>query len=152
MKLPFRNRLNEGLETALYTEQTFYGAFSKDIKRATSRVVLESPYITTRRAHEFVTLLRKARNGLKVKVYTRNPFHHNGVLINEALEGIKPLRAAGVHVITCDDMRHRKIAVIDDRILWEGSLNMLSQNGSREIMRRTNSEAWVKQMLGFTRI
>lgn len=152
MKLLSRFKSSDKFETSLYTEQTFYEAFSKDIKRATGRVIIESPYITTRRAGEFVNLLRKAKNGLRVKVYTRNPYHHDGILIEEAWKGIRLLNDAGVQVVVCDDMRHRKIAVIDDHILWEGSLNMLSQNGSREIMRRTNSEAWVKQLVMFTGI
>lgn len=42
----------ENLGTTLHSEHTFYCAFSKDIKRATSRVVVESPCITTRRASD----------------------------------------------------------------------------------------------------
>lgn len=152
MRLLSRKGQDEGFQTSLHNEQTFYRAFSKDIKRANNFVVMKSPYITNRRASEFVDLLKKARSGLRVEVYTRNPYHHDGILIDEALRGIQVLKNAGVKVVTCDDMRHRKIAVIDGRILWEGSLNMLSQNGSREIMRRTNSEVWASQMLQFTGI
>lgn len=43
----------------------------------------------------------------------------------------------------------RKIAVIDGRILWEGSLNILSQGNSREVMRRIESEELTKQMVRF---
>jgi len=44
---------------------------------------------------------------------------------------------------------HRKIAIIDD-ILWEGSLNILSQNNSCEIMRRTKSKEVVNEIISFT--
>lgn len=144
-----KNPVEEILSSNLHNERTFYSAFSKDVKRATASVMIESPYITKRRAREFAGLLNKARKGLKVTIYTRNPYHHDGILIDEAIEGIEILRNAGVTVIACDDMRHRKIAIIDDTILWEGSLNMLSQNGSREIMRRTSSRLLVEELKRF---
>ncbi len=47
---------------------------------------------------------------------------------------------------------HRKMAIIDDDTLWEGSLNILSQNDSCEIMRRIESESLARQMVTFTGI
>ncbi|HPF30831.1 MAG TPA: hypothetical protein PLO25_00775 [Candidatus Saccharibacteria bacterium] len=44
---------------------------------------------------------------------------------------------------------HRKLVIIDG-ILWEGSLNILSQNDSCELMRRMQPEELVKEMLRFT--
>ncbi|HMT19521.1 MAG TPA: hypothetical protein PKD15_05805, partial [Candidatus Saccharibacteria bacterium] len=58
----------------------------------------------------------------------------------------------GATVVTCDDMRHRKLAMIDDYILWEGSLNMLSQNGSKEVMRRSVSKELCQQMMQFIKV
>lgn len=49
-------------------------------------------------------------------------------------------------------MRHRKLAIIDGCILWDGSLNILSQAHSKEIMRRPNSAILCKQMASFTRL
>jgi hypothetical protein len=42
--------------------------------------------------------------------------------------------------------------MIDGYILWEGSLNMLSQNGSKEVMRRIVSMELCQQMLRFIRV
>ena len=47
---------------------------------------------------------------------------------------------------------HRKLAIIDEEILWEGSLNILSQGDSCEIMRRTVSSSLVYQMLCFIKL
>ena len=44
---------------------------------------------------------------------------------------------------------HRKLAVIDRKILWEGSLNILSHVRSREIMRRIVGARSVKEMTDF---
>ena len=141
------------LSSEIIDEHVFYGKFSKDIRVASSRIIIESPYITSRRAREISPLLNKAVNrGVKVTIYTRNPYHHEGVLVAESINGIGILQEAGAVVITCNDMRHRKLAMIDGYILWEGSLNMLSQNGSKEIMRRSVSKELCKQMLRFIRL
>jgi phosphatidylserine/phosphatidylglycerophosphate/cardiolipin synthase-like enzyme len=64
----------------------------------------------------------------------------------QAIESIHILKDAGVTVFECSDYRHRKVAVIDKRILWEGSLNIMSQAKSRELMRRIVSPPMAKQM------
>ncbi len=45
---------------------------------------------------------------------------------------------------------HRKLAVIDKSILWEGSLNILSQYDSCEVMLRIRSKEWAKEVIEFT--
>lgn len=138
------------VSSAIVDEHGFYGMFSKDIRVAYDRIIIESPYVTSRRAREISPLLSSAvKRGVKVIIYTRNPYHHDGILISESLKGIGILREAGTTVVTCDDMRHRKLAMIDGYILWEGSLNMLSQNGSKEIMRRIISTYMCSQMEKF---
>lgn len=47
---------------------------------------------------------------------------------------------------------HRKLAIFDKRIPWEGSLNILSQNDSCEITRRIESEVLAQQMLDFANL
>jgi len=141
------------VNTALYNEQSFYGAFERDIKRAESSVIIESPFLTERRVLYFAGLFRKlARKGIRVRVNTRNPRHHDKLLEIQAWKSIHILRDSGVKVYFFSDMRHRKLAIIDEQILWEGSLNILSQVLSKEIMRRTNSAELAHQMAAFTKI
>jgi len=138
------------LTSELFDEHFFYKEFSKDIRVAHKNILIESPYITLRRASEIAPLLDKAiRRGVQVSINTRNPYHHDGILVSESLKGIEVLRDIGVKITTCNDMRHRKLAMIDGYILWEGSLNLLSQNGSKEIMRRTVSRDMCLQMERF---
>lgn len=139
--------------TSLYSEQYFYGAFVIDVKRAQSTVVIESPYLTERRALQFAKIFWKlSSKDVKVRVNTRNPRHHDKLLEIQAWKSIRILRDNGVKVYFFNDMRHRKLAIIDNAILWEGSLNILSQVRSKEIMRRTASEQLARQMASFTKI
>lgn len=146
-----RSAANDLLRSSLYNEESFYKAFSKDVKQARHSIVIESPFLTQRRAREIAVLFQKVcKRGVSVRVYTRNSNHHDDDMRIESAIGIKILKESGAKVKICNDMRHRKIAIIDDRILWEGSLNFLSHNKSREVMRRSDSSVLAKQMLNFT--
>ena len=135
----------------LYDEKSFYGSFIKDLRNAEKSIVIESPYLTTRRSLELSKiLLRLHRRGVQVKIYTREPRHHSPYLCQQSVYSIGMLRDAGAIVYICRDYRHRKLAVIDGLILYEGSLNILSQNRSRELMRRTVSSDLSKQVLSYT--
>jgi hypothetical protein len=46
---------------------------------------------------------------------------------------------------------HRKLAVIDKSILWEGSLNILSQHDSCEVMRRIANDELAADMLSYVK-
>jgi hypothetical protein len=41
------------------------------------------------------------------------------------------------------------VAIIDRKIIWEGSLNILSQRNSREMMRRTLDEKKAKEVMAY---
>lgn len=141
------------LSSQLYDERTFYSAFVKDLTNCNKVAIIESPYLTRKRATYLADTLRKLTSrGVAVRVNTREPSHHTPQLEQEAWGAIGILQTAGVKVFLCSDMRHRKLAVLDDTILWEGSLNILSQNNSREIMRRTVSPEQCRQMTNLTGI
>lgn len=142
---------NDLLQSALHSETTFYCSFQRDLKRATNDVIIESPFIACKRTDTLLPIFRKlTKKGVSVRINTRNPRHHERELQIQAWQSIKKLREAGVKVKFYDDMRHRKLAVIDRAILWEGSLNILSQSYSKEVMRRTNSPSLANQMVRFT--
>lgn len=139
------------LKSGLYCEKSFYSAFVRDLRSAKSEVLIESPFIACKRTESLLPVLRKlTRRGVKVRINTRNPAHHDKELRIQAWQSIKMLRNVGVKVRFYNDMRHRKLAVIDKTVLWEGSLNIMSQSYSKEVMRRTNSIELAKQMLRFT--
>jgi phosphatidylserine/phosphatidylglycerophosphate/cardiolipin synthase-like enzyme len=138
------------LTSKLFDETNFYNAFLSDLKSCKREVIIESPYMTTTRLAVLTPVLKKlVKKGVKVRVNTRYPGHHNKLLCVQAWTAAKTLKQIGVRVRYFNDYNHRKISVVDGRILWEGSLNILSQNRSREIMRRIDSEQLTRQMIRF---
>lgn len=127
MRLPFfRRSESQDLTTSqLFDEKTFYRKFLKDVTYCRSELIIESPFITT-----------------------RPPIEHEDYLRNEAEVALSALNRAGVTILLTGG-HHRKVAIIDRAILWEGSLNILSYNQSCEVMRRISSPKIAQDMLRF---
>ena len=140
--------LNEDIvHSSLHTEATFYKSFVTDLHNCKRSVLIESPYLTTYRVATLLPVLAKlVKRGVVVTVSTRHPSEHNGLLKYQAYEALADLHSLGVDLELVSGYLHRKIAILDDQVLWEGSLNILSQNNSIEIMRRTVSRKLVRQM------
>jgi hypothetical protein len=149
----FSRRIDtQGLCTSqLFNNETFYKSFMNDLWSARRRVYIESPFITTKRIKQLLPLLeRLSRSGICVTVNTRCPDEHEGEYIEQAFDAVEAMQELGITVLYTVK-HHRKLAVIDD-ILWEGSLNILSQNDSCEIMRRIASSDLADEMLRFTKV
>ena len=130
----------------LFDNETFYKAFIGDLRRANQNIYIESPFITRKRMGMLLTILRQARQrGIQITVNTRPPSEHDDKYIDQAYESVQDMQSIGIKVLYTVK-HHRKIAIIDDEILWEGSLNILSQSDSCELMRRSVSSSIVRQM------
>lgn len=118
--------------SSLYDEKTFYQTFLRDLECSTKEVIIESPYITTERMRTFDRIFKKlVKKGVKIYIITRDPKEEDAIQWCEGL---------GIQVLLCIGNHHRKLAILDRKILWEGSLNILSQTHSREIMRRIDNQ------------
>lgn len=144
-------RRNDGelLCSCLLNQDDFYSAFEKDLARATREVIIESPFITSRRLNYLLPTLRNlVRRKVRVVINTKPVEEQDDDYVWQVEECIETLRRLGVEVLITGG-HHRKLAIIDRQILYEGSLNILSQNDSCEIMRRIYSEQFAVQMINF---
>ena len=87
--------------------------------------------------------------GIKIHIITRDPIEHNEEYKHQATEEILQCAEMGINMVLMKGFHHRKIAIIDRKILWEGSLNILSQINSLEIMRRIEEKRIAREMLNF---
>lgn len=134
----------------LFNEDTFYDKFLKDISNCQSELIIECPFITNRRLTMLLPTLRKLKaRGVRVTVNTRDPDEESKEhWRSEATSALATLQRHGIQVLFTDS-HHRKLAIIDRRVLWEGSLNILSQNDSCEVMRRIESGQMAWQMVRY---
>lgn len=121
-------RTSNGLSSSLlYDEQTFYRAFICDLSLCKSEAVIESPFITSNRVASLLPIFRKMRSrNIRIVINTRHPDEHESPYDTQAWTTITLLQQMGIEVLFTGS-HHRKLAIFDRQILWEGSLNILSQ-------------------------
>ena len=133
----------------LLNEDDFYKVFLKDLNKASSEVIIESPYITTKRLTTLLPTLTKLKSHhIRLIISTKDPIELDDYLAKQSTESIAKLLSLGIQVIYIKQL-HRKLAIIDRNILYEGSLNILSQSNSKEIMRRIISTKLSWQIIRF---
>jgi phosphatidylserine/phosphatidylglycerophosphate/cardiolipin synthase-like enzyme len=141
--------MNNLLSSRLYDNRSFYKAFEKDLQHAQYSVIIGSPFITAKRMEEILPILRKLRQrGVRITVDTRDPQEHDAEYEYQAPLAVYEMQELGITVLYTVK-HHRKLAIIDSETLWEGSLNILSQHDSCEIMRCTVSQQLANEMMCF---
>ncbi len=141
----FRRSFNSDL----FDQITFYKALEGDLLRARREVIIESPFITTARMVEMMPIIQRLMHrGVTVYINTRHPDEHRGDYRAQAMIAIEALMDIGVTVLYTGRL-HRKLAIIDREVFYEGSLNILSYRDSCEIMRRVASSTKASKLLEF---
>lgn len=152
LSLGLQKHSPELVSSKLYDEHSFYKKFMHDLKGSKREVIVESPYITSTRMYSLAPLFRNlVAKKVKCYVITRDPVDHDISMKHQAEKEIRKFQTIGVQVILTNEYSHRKLAIIDRKVLWEGSLNILSQTCSQEFMRRIESEKQSQECFEFVK-
>ncbi|MEZ4488259.1 MAG: phospholipase D-like domain-containing protein [Cyanobacteriota/Melainabacteria group bacterium] len=144
--------LRSGISNS-FNEINFWRAFEKDLDSARKSVLIVSPFLYPKRTEQFLDVFKELLGkGIKVQIYTdcihveqegnEEGTKRDGESRKLREEAYKLLQETGVDLI-CYHKCHQKVAIIDEALTWEGSLNILSHSKkftSREQMRRF--EGW----------
>jgi len=134
----------------LFNEKTFYRAFVDDLLNAKEEIVIYCPFVTKFRSDFFrQTFTKLRRRNMNVFIFTRPLEEHDLLMRSEITCALKEYEELGVCIIYLEGFIHEKTAMIDREILWEGSLNILSQRKSREIMTRTSDKEITTQIMSY---
>lgn len=135
--------------TSLFDQNTFYAALENDLLRCQRELIIESPFITASRINVLLPIFEKmCRRNVKIIINTRDPTEHDGDYVRQAQEAVMILQDMGITVLYTAK-HHRKLAIIDRQVTYEGSLNILSFSDSCEIMRKIVSADVALQMRKF---
>jgi hypothetical protein len=122
------------------TQEAFFGKLTQDLTAAKKRVVIYSPFMSQNRLGQLAPHLKAAiERGVRVYVVTKTatPEERKGQL--ETYRQIEAALEAWGVIIAHKRNMHEKVVLIDDEILWTGSLNALSFSDTQEIMERRKS-------------
>ena len=134
----------------LFNEKTFFRAFIQDLLKVKKEVIICSPFVTKFRSEFFKQTLEKLRKrNIEVFIFTRPIEEYDLLQRAQATSAINDYKELGANIFCPPGNIHEKVAIIDREILWEGSLNILSQRESREMMRRITDNDVAKQVMSY---
>lgn len=123
----------------IYDTNSFYSVYSQDITTAKKEILIVSPFMRKSRIVQLVKVLSQAiLNGVSVTVITRSPECFKDSEQQTVLDNAEYLKGYGCNVIFKPDF-HQKFTVIDNRIVWYGSINFLSFGKTEESVMRFSS-------------
>jgi phosphatidylserine/phosphatidylglycerophosphate/cardiolipin synthase-like enzyme len=142
-------KLADSALKAHYDQTNFYRQFLRDLSLAREYIVIESPFMTVSRWEKLYTPLQQLKDrGVSIIVNTKPTNELSLPMSQQATLITKEMQSLGIIVLHTIG-HHRKLAIIDGQISWEGSLNILSQYDSCEIMRRTCSDQETLELVNF---
>ena len=120
----------------IYDGKSFYTVYCQDIKSAHKEVLIVCPFMRKNRISQLLKIISQAiLNGATLTVITRPPEDFKEPKRETIKENTAILQNCGVNVIYKSDF-HQKFTVIDNKIVWYGSVNFLSFGTNEESIMR----------------
>lgn len=126
----------------LIKDEAFYDVFQRDVSKAKKELIILSPFITDYRAEKLAPLFSNfLLKGGKIYILTRPPELQTDNMREMSSRWIQKFEKMGIYVLPLPRITkmHEKVAIIDRKILYHGSLNILSFRDSGEDMIRFTS-------------
>jgi ssDNA-binding Zn-finger/Zn-ribbon topoisomerase 1 len=141
------------LRSGLFRQNDFEAVCGADMERATKGIAVYSGFVTPQRVAAYEPLFRrKLAEGVKIRCITRPPSRNGSIPADLGRDALNGLEAMGCVVDTRWNI-HEKVVIIDDEILWFGSLNPLSHtNQTAEMMARVTGKQAALQLSAFMAI
>ena len=123
----------------IFNKDNFLPVFNQDIVAAKKEVVIVSPFIRKSRTQQMLQHLQiSTGRNIRVIVVTR-PKEDFKPKDHAALQRVCDLLTNnGVSVVFISNI-HQKFVVMDQKIVWYGSINLLSYGSAQESMMRIES-------------
>ena len=131
----------------IFNTSSFYPIYCGDIENARGTIFIISPFILKRRTIKFREQLRRAIDkNVKVTIMTRPCKDFKEKDKSQFSDTLDILRNDGVNLLFKSGV-HQKFAIIDERIVWYGSINLLSFGTAEETMMRLESSNIASELL-----
>lgn len=131
----------------IFDKTNFLPVYFNDIINASREILIVSPFVTRRRTLQMIQNLRIAlENGVKVVVVTRpsEDFKDKDLVFWQTT--IELLKSYGIVVVFKSNI-HQKFAVVDQKISWYGSINLLSFGSAEESIMRLESSNIANELI-----
>lgn len=149
---PNRIQLPKDSSFTVLDQNKFYDVFVGDLKKAKSKVTIFSPYISKKRVSMLLQhFARVSDKKVPIYIITRDPKYltYNRAEVEESLQALASVGCIVIFAsaVGINEKFHYKLATIDNKVVYFGSLNILSQVKSSESMMAFRSRKTVSQLV-----
>jgi phosphatidylserine/phosphatidylglycerophosphate/cardiolipin synthase-like enzyme len=131
----------------IFTEENFLPVFNQDIINGQKEILIVSPFIRQRRTREMIRYLNVAiGKSIRVTVMTRpiEDFPEKDHMAFQKAQDL--LTESGINIIFKENI-HQKFAIMDQKIVWYGSINLLSYGSAHESIMRIDSSNIANELM-----
>lgn len=137
----------QNVTDSIYDSKNYKDVYDRDIISAHSRIVISSPGLSTSKVSDFIrTTTTLLQNGIHIKVYTLSPKAYPTDARENQHQMIAKLQQIGISVKESENCRDH-FAIIDDSIIWYGSMNLLSREKEDDNLMRIQSTQIAQELL-----
>ena len=131
----------------IFDNTNFLPVYHNDLMNAVREAVIISPFVTRRRAWQMLPTMEAAlAKGVAVVVVTRPTNAYKDKDRPALGETLASLQDTGVRLLFKANI-HQKFAVIDQKIVWYGSINLLSYGSAPESIMRLESPNIAQELI-----
>lgn len=135
---------------AIYDIENYAETYWKDLEEANSAVVVSSPRLNNQKVDRIINMLGKRRElGVEVTIVTWHPDAYKYGKDDVRMELMERLRKAGFEIRLVEETCEH-YAVIDNEIVWYGSVNLLSKEDAKDNLMRVCSKDIAAELLEMT--
>ena len=123
----------------IFNRDDFLPVFSNDIISAKKEILIVSPFVKKRRLSYMMQYLDVGlHNKIRITIITKPIEDFKGKDIKAVNEALDLLKNENINLVFKSNI-HQKFAIMDQKIVWYGSINLLSFGNSQESIMRIES-------------
>ena len=135
---------------AIYNCDNYQTVYRQDLLDAAQNIVISSPAINGKKVRELISLLQEQQSrGVTVTIVTWEPDTYDFGDASYWMQLHEEMRQAGFYMKLVDDFCEH-FAIIDQEIVWYGSINLLANSKLEDSLMRVMSKRIASELMEMT--
>ena len=135
---------------AIYDSENYVEIYYRDLKEASENIIISSPVISGSKVYELMEMLKeKQQQGLQITIVTWEPDNYGFGDSAFWMQLHDELQSNGFYIKTVEETCEH-FAIIDQEIVWYGSINLLGNAKNEDSMMRVKSNVVATELMELT--
>ena len=136
----------QNITNSIFGSDNYREPFEKDILSAAKSIVISSPFLGSKSTNWLIDQVDNLQmHGVRIYVISLSPDHYPGDGREHHMALLQSLRGSGVQILT-HPRCYERFAVIDQSIVWYGSMNLLSNAREDDNLMRITSPSIAQEL------